>query len=194
MGLIANCDRCECTQLGSKGLPAGWDFDGDELLCPKCQGKHMLPKEPHPITGEPFTVVVHVTDEVEVHSYRIAPPVPPFRVVQEYDDEGEVIDTRQLSDEEYEADCRAYDAALKQYQKTGGVLNAPGKKTVSGRFRCPSGAWVEGFWDGDRWLWSKVAGAAPGHRICPRCEADGQKMANCQYCRGKGALKVRDAR
>jgi hypothetical protein len=194
MSLVATCDRCERTAEGIKGLPPGWDHvkNGD-LLCPHCTGSAHLPKEPHPDTGEPFTEIVSIVSEVEAMPVRVGPPMPPSDMIEEYDDDGEVVSCRPATKKERKAAWRAYEAAVKDFQRTQGVAVLPGQKTTRGRFRCSSGSWAEGVWSGSEWLWERTCGAPAGYKVCPRCEGKTTKRSwECRYCRGKGVLAVKD--
>lgn len=193
MGLTATCDECGTDAEGVvKGVPEGWTCSiTGELLCPKCDRRKFLPHEGHPETDEPFTEVVHLTTETPVDAYHAMPPAPPCRMEEEYDEDGEVTRSRELSEIEYEQSCRAYEAALEDFHERGGVFHVPGKTLVTGRFRCPSGAWAEGAQDGTGyWVWAKWAAPPEGYRLCPRCEGANPAVDGCSYCRGKGVLKL----
>jgi hypothetical protein len=193
VGLIAECDGCGKTQAVTESPPEGWSCGITGMLCRQCNLSRFLPAEGHPETDEPFVEVVLLTQEQPVRTYHAMPPSPPTRVEEEYGDDGEVTHSRELSEVEYEQACRAYKAALEDFRERGGVFHAPCKTVVSGRFRCPSGAWAEGMQDGEgRWLWSRWLAPPEGYRVCHRCHGEEPDMSKCSYCRGKGVLRKKE--
>ena len=117
------------------------------------------PKEPHPATGEEFTQCLELVTTAEVLENHMAPPEPPSRIVATaWDDEGDVLEERELNDIEFAQAQRAFKKAVKRYRETNGVVKSPGKVSTTGKFATTSGAWAQGQCDGEgRWLWATVS-------------------------------------
>lgn len=88
---------------------------------------------------------------------RVIPPSRPERDVPDEvctDEEGceYVLSWRRLSDEEWEAAQKAYEAALAEWRRTGGRVIAKGATTIEAAFRLEGGGLARAIWNGRAWI------------------------------------------
>lgn len=118
--------------------------------------------EAHPDTGEPFVKVEHLERRTERQAVHYDCPAQPLRqvpvstewVVDEDGFDEEIVTAwRDLTAEEWTPIVAAYEAAVAEWKRTGGVWMTAGQTATAGRFAAASGAWADGDSDGRRWLW-----------------------------------------
>ncbi len=115
-----------------------------------------VPKGKHPATGEAFVKCVTLSEEQPYDRVVVGPPSAPTRAVYEYDEAAEdMVYVRDLSDAEMDAEHAAYEKAMKEWSKTGGVHHViAGPFKVDGTFATESGATADGRWVDGEWVWT----------------------------------------
>lgn len=123
-------------------------------------GVNGFPAPPtHAPNGSP--VVGHeLTAESQDQMVRYAPRLPPGREVPvEFDDDGEVLEWRALTDDEFAEAMRRYEAFNEEYHRTGGMrIVSNGPPIVRVRVTCKDGTVASATWTGDAWRWTDWAG------------------------------------
>lgn len=99
-----------------------------------------------------------VTAELSAESgdqvYHYLPPSQPERDVYRYEDD-EIIYVRTLSDDEYAAALKNWEAALAEWKRTGGTHISPGPTTFIVEVTCEDGSTAEAIGDGHKWRWTR---------------------------------------
>lgn len=107
---------------------------------------------------------IEVRNNIERHDRLIAPSRPQQEYEEcdwEVDEFGEeyAVNVRQvvLSEEEFEQRLNAYEAALAEWKRTGGVsFSHRGPPLISGKFVCRDGKRCEGILVGTEWRWTSL--------------------------------------
>lgn len=119
-----------------------------------------LPFTP-PITGPTDSAVTKVlaydvesNDEI-VHRLQ---PSPPSRTVYTWDDD-DIVDERELSDEEFAEATAAYELASAEWRRTGGMFVIAGQTAYRVEVQCADGTKATGMGaavgDETRWCWTE---------------------------------------
>lgn len=109
----------------------------------------------HP-AGMPFTELIVFAQEQEWHDNHWSPPSQPTRELWEYpyEDADMPVYVRDLTEAEYQEDMKAYRKAMREWNKTDGVLRIAGALHTTATFRTEKGFEAEGVWDeGQGWVW-----------------------------------------
>ncbi len=110
---------------------------------------HGLPPAPtHGPTGSKVARADVVID-CPVSVYRCDPPRRPDRLVTIVDDDGDVIEYRDATAEEFARATARYEVATAEWIRTGGTVRVPGPVVISVVVECEDGSTAKGEFAGE---------------------------------------------
>lgn len=114
----------------------------------------MIDTPTHGPTGSPIVKSkLSVESNDEVHHY--LPPPEPERTVYEWDENGDIVGERELTDEEFAAAKERHEAAMALWKRTGGTHISPGVPTYELDVECADGTTAHAVGNGEGvWRWT----------------------------------------
>lgn len=158
--------RLDCIEVGIVALGNWARRNGASSVTEPETGPAMLARlglpwpDPHPKTNEPFVEVPRLRGAYrEQHVIHYSAPLPPERLIAtKWDDDGEAVEHREMTDEEFAQACEAYAEAHARWAATGGRHVTKGPEVPAHAwFRTASKRSAEGYYVPARgWCWTSI--------------------------------------
>ena len=156
---VANChagNRTREAQTEGYTMTGGSKKVTRKTILPGSYAPGMTPAPTHGPNGS-HVVRADIVIDCPVTVYRCDPPRRPDRLITIVDDDGDVIEYRDATDEEFGLAMHRYTEASVEWMRTGGTVRVPGPSVIRATVVCEDGSTANGEFAGS-WRWLSCEG------------------------------------